>query len=462
MTQSVPSPFKNTAYRTLFCAQVTSLIGTGLTTIALGLLAYDLAPDQAGWILGMTLAIKMVAYVFIAPIAGGFAHLLPRKTTLVFLDIIRAGLIFSLPFVESSWQLFALIFALNSFSACFTPLFQSIIPDLLPNEERYTKALSYSRLAYDLENLLSPSLAALLLTIWQFDQLFLFNSATFILSALLVLFTSLPAKSITERTKGILSNMTFGVRAYLKTPRLKALLCLHMAVACAGGMVIVNSVVYVRQQLGLGETETAYAFMASGLGSMIMAFLIPKLLKRISDRSVMIIGSSVISSTLLWGMIQPDFIGLLVIWFFLGVGWSIVQTPAARVVNRSTSKGDRAAYFSANFALSHACWFIGYLLAGWSAAHLGLSQSFVLLSCLATFSTLCALKFWPQDDPIMVEHTHPAHDHEHPHSHDDPHHDHDHEGWEGPEPHVHEHRHKSQRHSHAYVIDAHHVKWPQR
>ena len=44
-----------------------------------------------------------------------------------------------------------LIFVLQAASAGFTPTFQATIPDILPDEEDYTKALSLSRLAYDLK-----------------------------------------------------------------------------------------------------------------------------------------------------------------------------------------------------------------------------------------------------------------------------------------------------------------------
>ena len=60
-------------YRHLFAAQVIALIGTGLATVALGLLAFDLAGDEAGMVLGTALAIKMLAYVGVAPIAAAFA-----------------------------------------------------------------------------------------------------------------------------------------------------------------------------------------------------------------------------------------------------------------------------------------------------------------------------------------------------------------------------------------------------
>ena len=60
-------------YRHLFLAQVVALLGTGLATVALGLLAFDLAGDGAAMVLGTVFTIKMVAYVGIAPIAGAFA-----------------------------------------------------------------------------------------------------------------------------------------------------------------------------------------------------------------------------------------------------------------------------------------------------------------------------------------------------------------------------------------------------
>ena len=44
------------AFRTLFAAQIIALIGTGLTTIALALLAFELAGNQAGIVLGTALA----------------------------------------------------------------------------------------------------------------------------------------------------------------------------------------------------------------------------------------------------------------------------------------------------------------------------------------------------------------------------------------------------------------------
>ena len=176
-------------YRHLFAAQAIALLGTGLLTVALALLAYRLAGEDAGAVLGTALAIKMIAYVAVAPVVGGYAGRLPRRAFLVAMDFVRAGIALLLPFVTEVWQIYVLIFLLQSASAAFTPTFQATIPDVLPEEKDYTRALSLSRLAYDLENLLSPVLAAALLTVIGFHWLFGGTVVGFLISAMLVIST---------------------------------------------------------------------------------------------------------------------------------------------------------------------------------------------------------------------------------------------------------------------------------
>ena len=454
------SPLADRTYRRLFTAQVIALAGTGLSTIALALLAYDLAGRNAGAVLGTALALKMVAYVGIAPIVGGFAHRLPRRRLLIALDVARAGFVICLPFVTEIWQIYILIFLLNACSAGFTPTFQATIPDILPDEAQYTRALSLSRLAYDLENLLSPMLAAAALVLISYDALFAANGAAFLVSALLVFSVSLPSPKQQERVAGVWHNMTFGVRAYLKTPRLRGLLALSFAVAAAGAMVIVNTVVFVHDRLGGSESEVALVFAAAGGGSMAAALLLPRLLDKLPDRPFMLAGSALLGCGLLLGLIVQDFLTLLMVWFVLGVGSSLVQTPAGRLLRRSSHEEGRPAIYAAQFALSHACWLITYPLAGWLGSAFELSAAFAVLALIALAALATALVQWPAHDPAELEHIHPTLEHEHVHTHEE-HHQHSHEGWEGPEPHSHPHRHAtSMRHSHPYVIDLHHPVWP--
>ena len=255
--------------------------------------------------------------------------------------------------------------------------------------------------------------------------------------------------------------MSFGIRAYIKTPRLRGLLALSLAVAAAGAMVIVNTVVYVRDHLGGTESDTALAFAAAGAGSMVVALTLPRFLDRLPDRPFMLAGGVVLTIGLLLGVTGPGLLAMLPVWFILGAGSSLIQTPTGRLLRRSAQAGDRPAIFAAQFALSHACWLIAYPLAGWIGGTLGLTAAFTILAVVTLAATVAALALWPAHDPSELEHRHETSEHEHLHVHDE-HHRHEHEGWEGPEPHRHPHRHAPMKHKHAYVIDLHHPVWPGR
>jgi len=233
-----------------------------------------------------------------------------------------------LPFVTEIWQIYLLIFLLNGCSAGFTPTFQATIPDVLPDEAQYTRALSLSRLAYDLENLLSPTVAAAALVWMSYNGLFTANAVAFLGSALLVFSVTVPSPQPEEQVAGIWYKLTFGVRAYLKTPRLRALLALSLAVATGGAMVIVNTVIYVRDRLGGTESDTALAFAAFGTGSMAVALLLPRLLDKSPERPFMLAGGFLLAGGLFMGLAELNFLALLPVWFILGAGSSLVQTPS--------------------------------------------------------------------------------------------------------------------------------------
>lgn len=431
----------NRTYRHLFAAQIVALVGTGLATVALGLLAFSLAGDDAGAVLGTALAIKMVAYVAVAPVASAFAERLPRRAMLVSLDLVRAAIAVLLPFVTEIWQVYVLIFVLQSASAAFTPTFQATIPDILPDERDYTRALSLSRLAYDLESVASPLLAAALLTAMTFNNLFAGTVIGFIVSAFLVVSVVLPSpKPVAPR--GIYDRTTRGMRIYLKTPRLRGLLALTFAVSAAGAMVIVNTVVLVQSRFGLDQQSTAFALAAFGGGSMLAAFALPRLLDRYADRPVMLSGAGILVLTMLAGSLLPSYGVLLAIWFVIGIGYSATQTPSGRLIRRSSHPEDRPALFAAQFALSHATWLVTYPLAGWLGATAGLPITFVVMGAVATLGMVAALWLWPAADPVELEHVHANLPADHPH-------------LQGAR-----HVQAGHSHSHAFVIDSDHVMWP--
>lgn len=437
---------RNRIYAALFSAQVIALLGTGLLTVALGLLAYELAGDKAGAVLGTAYAIKMVAYVGLAPVVGALAERLPRKATLIAADLVRAGVALALPFVDAVWQIYAMIFVLQAASATFTPAFQATIPDVLTDEKDYTKALSLSRLAYDLENLISPALAGILLTVMTFHWLFLGTVVGFLASAALVFSAAVPALKKGSGARPFADRLTRGGRIYLATPRLRGLLSLNLTAAAAGAFILVNTVVVVRSGYGGGETAVAYAMAAFGLGSMLAALALPRLLEHLDDRSVMVSAAGLLTALTLVTAAYFLFRGLpgwwsfLAVWAASGLFYASILTPSGRLLRNSAHAEDRPAVFTAQFALSHACWLVTYPVAGWAGNAFGLPVAMAILGGLALVGVIFALAVWPADDKKVIAHEHPDLPSDHPH--------------------LREHKAKGRRHRHVFVIDEEHRVWP--
>jgi MFS family permease len=338
--------------------------------------------------------------------------------------------------VTEVWQVYVLIFLLQAASAGFTPAFQAVIPDVLKDEDDYTNALSLLRLAEDLEQLASPMLAALLLTVVSFPVLFAGTVVGFVASALLVVTARLPDRVRMENSH-FWADVTKGIRIYTRTPRLRGLMVMEAAVAAAGAMVYVNTVVLVQARLGLGEESVALAFAGFGAGSMLAAFLLPRILERLADRPVMIGGAALMVAGVALVPLLGSLAALIALWALIGFGFSLTQTPIGRIINRSAREADRGAVFAAQFALSHACWLVTYPLAGWIGAGAGLSVAAITLAVIGAVGLAAVLRLWPADDQTVLPHNHPDLPPDHPHLAD-----------HGP------------HHAHAVVIDDLHSRWP--
>ncbi|MBY6361496.1 MFS transporter [Rhodococcoides corynebacterioides] len=402
----------NPRFRPLFAAQVVALVGTGLLTVALGLLAYDLAGTDAGLVLGLALAIKMITYVVVAPVMSAAAHRVPRRTLMVSADAVRAAVALALPFVDQVWQIYVLIAVLQSASATFTPAFQAVIPTVLPDERDYTRALSLSRLAYDLESVLSPVLAAAALLVTSYHSLFVGTLVGFLGSGLLVwrglarrADAPIPADRVDATNRR--ARVTAGARIMLADPVLRGLLWLNAVVASGTAVVLVATVTIVRDELGGGETAVALALACFGAGSMVTALALPRLLDRVHDvRPVMLVGAAAVSAVL--ALVAAGFAAgggwavLATGWAVLGAATSAISTPSGRVLRDRTAEADRPLVFAAQFSLSHACFLVTYPLAGVLASTPVAAPA--TAAVLATLTAAAAARTWPRTvaEPVPV------------------------------------------------------------
>ncbi|MGP7959594.1 MFS transporter [Sanguibacter sp. A247] len=392
----------NSVYRRLFIAQIVALAGTGLATVALALVAYDLDPGRAGGVLGTALAVKMVAYVLVAPVATAALAHLPRRTVLVAADVVRLGAALCLPWVDAAWQVYVLVAVLQVASATFTPTFQSVVPDVLDDEDDFTAALSLSRLAYDLESIFSPVLAAALLLVVRPGDLFLGTAVGFAVSAVIVVRTVIPARVDVPDEAPLLRRATRGAEVMVRTSALRPVLALNLAVAGVGAFVIVQTVVVVRTVLGFGEELVPLILGAQGAGSILLALVLGPVVRAWGERATMLGGATLV---VLAGAAVPlvlladgmvALVGIALAWFVVGAGWSATETPVGRLVRRHAPPERLPDVFAAQFSLSHACWLLTYPLAGWLGT-VSIDGAAFALAAVSAAGLVVAAATWPRN-----------------------------------------------------------------
>ena len=436
------SPIANPTFRRLFAAQVCSLLAIGLMTVAMSLAAYRIGgASAAGQILGFLLAVKMVAYVGVAPMAEALFAGRSRKRVMIALDAGRMALLLPMAFATQTWQMAALALAFFAISAGFTPLFQSVIPDVLPEERTYSRALVWSRIAYTLESVLSPVIAAMVLQIIAAEFLFWVAALAFLGSIAALLVTRFPAEAADRRKRSFLTRALNGLRIYRKTPRLRGLFLLNFALSLSMAWVLVNSVVLAGTRLGDAERHFPILMAFYGLGAAAGAVVVPRLVEALDERRAMAGGALMHAGLGLAILLPLGYAGHMMLWTGFGLAASLVLTPGGLVISRSAGAADRPAVFAAQFSLSHAGWLLAYPLAGELAGRIGLGPSLLALSALTVAVASLALRTWPARDPLRREHEHPELPRDHPHLRETP--------VQGPR----------NRHAHAFHIDELHPAW---
>ena len=77
--EKAESVWKNSRFVRLYAAHAASLVGSGIGTAAIALLADGLRPGAGPQVLGIVLTIRILIVVFLSPLAGQLAERIGRR-----------------------------------------------------------------------------------------------------------------------------------------------------------------------------------------------------------------------------------------------------------------------------------------------------------------------------------------------------------------------------------------------
>jgi len=407
-TRDPESPWSNRTFVLLFGAHVSSLVGSAVGSIALGLLAKELVGADVTEVTGIALTIRIAVLVFCAPLAGRVSEMFGRKVTMVAADLLRVLVVLGFFFVDHVWQIYVLAVFLNLGAALFTPIYKAVIPGVT-GEKAYPKALAAGTVAYDLSHIVGPVAAGFLITGIGFRGNFIVDAATFLLSALLIMpLRFADPKKEDSSEKKPKSDLLFGIRRMVTVPQLRHSLLLALRVSIVGALALVATVGYVTVELGLPNSAYAWVMAALGVGSMIgVTFYAysPKPVQLVLEKLTL----PALAASLLIPALLPGVWELAIAWVLSGAGQGIYNNLSNRIMAANSSEEDRPHIYAAHFSLSHLGWGLTYPAAGFFTSWFGFQTTVwiflgllgvTLLGQIRPFSvkvTRSILRFWSDE-----------------------------------------------------------------
>jgi len=175
-------------FRMLFLGQTASVVGDRVVVVAIALFVTQTTGSPTD--LGLVLAAQALPLVALLLIGGVWADRLPRHRIMIVTDLVRAGLHALLAILIFSgtvriWELVVIEAAFGAAQAFFQPAYTGLIPQTVP-EALIQDAKALTETTANLAFLIGPALATVLVLGVGAGEAFAFDSASFVLSALLL------------------------------------------------------------------------------------------------------------------------------------------------------------------------------------------------------------------------------------------------------------------------------------
>lgn len=231
-TQSTPQAAQNShfgAFLTIWSGQLISLIGSGLTSFALGVWVYQ----NTGSVFYFSIVILSATLpgLVISPLAGVLVDRYQRRRLLILCDLGGALanllLIVLLLFNQLSLWEIALISGLNSLFIAFrTPAYTASITLLVP-QKHLGRASGMVQMAEAVGQILGPLLAGFLLASLGLRPILFIDLGTFLFAVVTLFIVTIPQPARTskeEEGNSFMSAVTYGWRYIASYPALLGLL----------------------------------------------------------------------------------------------------------------------------------------------------------------------------------------------------------------------------------------------
>jgi predicted MFS family arabinose efflux permease len=372
----------------LWAAQTVSDFGARITREGLPMMAVlglAATPGQ----LGLLYALSSGPALLVGLAAGDFVDHTARRPVLIAADLVRAGILITLPIAAwlhllSMLQVYAAAALVAAGSVLFDIADHAYLPGLV-GQGLITDANAKLSATEAVAEMGGPALAGLLFQWLTAPIAVAVNAATYILSALMLarIRTAEPPLASGARRRGWVDGVVTGARTSWSEPRVRVLLVMTATGGLFGGFFGALYIAFVLRGLGLGPILLGLGIATGGVGALTGSFLAQPMAQRFGvGPAICLAGALAALGTMIVLLAPATPVGgmtCLVISQFLGDAFGVVPIVLATSLRQTLLPQSVLGRVGATFrAAGGGAAVIGALAGGGLGQTLGLRHTLLL------------------------------------------------------------------------------------
>jgi len=341
--RSLREVFRNPGLRRIELAFAGSIVGDWAYAVAVAVYAFE---QGGATTVGILAVVRYVSMAVVTPFTSVLGDRYPRRLVMVSSDLTRAVLVLVGASVIANHgaplAVYALAIATSLCGSPFRSAQASLLPELTDDPGDLSAANVASSTVESIGFFAGPALAGFLLAVASIPVVYVFDAATFVWSALLVLGVRVPAREkatvaaggAAGQEGGFLAEVSTGYREILGNRDLRLLVGLLCAQTVVAGASVVFTVSIALSLLDVGRSGLGFLNATLGIGGLAGGFLALVLAQRGRLARDFGVGVVLWSAPLLLVAAWPAVGAAVVVMVLLGLGNSIVDVNAFTILQR--------------------------------------------------------------------------------------------------------------------------------
>ncbi|MDD3087966.1 MAG: MFS transporter [Candidatus Omnitrophica bacterium] len=394
---------KNRNFFFLWLGQIISQLGDRLGQMALIAFVYLRSPGST-MDMAKILSFTIIPVFLIGPVAGVYVDRWDRRRTMYICDLLRAVLIFTIPFFlfyyKSIVPIYIIIFLVFSIGRFFVPAKLSIVPDLVDKKDLLI-ANSLVNITGMLAAVLGFGISGVLVEWVGPKSGFYLNALSFLTSGLLIFFIAkrfgsqnidfmeLSREIVETIRKSVLQEIKEGVLYFIRKKDIRLTASIMFILWSALGAVYVVMIVFVQDVLKSATKDLGLLVMFLGIGLFTGSILYGRFGQRLSHykiifSSLALSGVMLIIFTLTINR-YPCFFTAASLAFILGNTISPIMIASNTIIHKASDNEMMGKVFSSLEIVMHLGFLLFMFISSLLAERFSHTSILITVGCIFSF-----------------------------------------------------------------------------